>query len=83
MSGSADKHGLRKINKEILCVYQSEVVFNAVYESYWYNPSESYKLCTRMIIMRAQRPVKITAGRSRTLSLPLLASVNVEHANYS
>jgi hypothetical protein len=58
-------------------------MFDAVYESDWYNQSESYKFCTRMIIMRAQRPVKITAGRFGTLSLPLFASVSAEHANYS
>uniref|UniRef100_A0A0U4VTA3 Putative odorant receptor n=1 Tax=Reticulitermes speratus TaxID=60591 RepID=A0A0U4VTA3_9NEOP len=54
---------------------QSEAVFKAVYESDWYNQSQRYKYCTRMMIMRGQRPVKITAGRFGTLSLPLFASM--------
>ncbi|KAJ4451012.1 hypothetical protein ANN_02448, partial [Periplaneta americana] len=52
----------------------SEAVYNAVYESEWYTQSERFKQCTRMIIMRAQKPVRITAGRFGTLSLPLFAS---------
>jgi hypothetical protein len=58
-------------------LYQSEAVYNAVYDSDWYNQSERYKYYTRMMIMRAQRPVKLTAGRFGTLSLPLFASVSV------
>jgi hypothetical protein len=57
-------------------------VFNAAYDSDWYNQSEHYKHCIRMIIMRAQRPVELTASRFGTLSLPLYASVSVKHVNY-
>jgi hypothetical protein len=51
-------------------------VFNAVYESDWDNQSQQYKFYTSMMIMRGQKPVKITAGRFGTLSLPLFASVS-------
>jgi len=56
-------------------------VFNAVYDSDWYNQSQQYKFYTSMMIMRGQRPVKITAGRFGTLSLPLFASVSVKWNN--
>jgi hypothetical protein len=64
-------------------LYQSEAVYNAVYDSDWYNQSERYKYYTRMMIMTAQRPVKLTAGRFGTLSLPLFASVSVNTATVS
>lgn len=66
----------RKLTINVL-LYKSEAVYNAVYDSDWYNQSQRYKYCTRMIIMRGQRPVQITAGRFGTLSLPLFASVSV------
>jgi hypothetical protein len=59
---------------------QSEEVFNAAYDSDWYNQSGRYKYFTRMLIMRAQRPVRLTAGRFGTLSLPLFSSVSATHA---
>ncbi|PNF21445.1 hypothetical protein B7P43_G13562 [Cryptotermes secundus] len=62
---------------------QSEAVFNAVYESDWYNQSGRYKYFTRMLIMRAQRPVRLTAGRFGTLSLPLFSSVSATHTHCS
>jgi hypothetical protein len=57
-------------------VNQSEAVYQAVYDSDWYNQSGRYKFLTRMLIMRSQRPVRLTAGRFGTLSLPLFASVS-------
>ena len=58
------------------CLQQSEDVYNAVYSSDWYNQSTQYKKLARFMIMHAQRPVKITAGRFGVLSLPLFAGVS-------
>ncbi|PSN30185.1 Odorant receptor 52 [Blattella germanica] len=54
---------------------QSENVSNAVYSTDWYNQSENFKLTARMIIMRAQKPVRISAGLFGTISMPLLTKI--------
>ena len=51
-------------------------MYNAVYSSDWYNQSTQYKKFARMMIMHAQKPVKITAGQFGVLSLPLFARVS-------
>ncbi|KAJ4451003.1 hypothetical protein ANN_02439 [Periplaneta americana] len=55
---------------------QSEEVHNAAYNSDWYGYSDSVKISIKMIIMRAQRPMQITAGKFGTVSWPLFASVS-------
>ncbi|KAJ9590616.1 hypothetical protein L9F63_016386 [Diploptera punctata] len=54
---------------------ESESVYNAVYSSDWYNQSNQYKQFARMMIMHAQKPVKIMAGRFGVMSLPLFAGM--------
>ncbi|PSN50590.1 Odorant receptor 55a [Blattella germanica] len=54
---------------------ESSAVYDAVYSSDWYNQSNKYKFCSRMMIMRAQKPVQIRAGRFGIMSLPLFASM--------
>ncbi|PSN30186.1 Odorant receptor 53 [Blattella germanica] len=54
---------------------QSENVYKAAYGSDWYNQSKYYKQTTRMMIMRAQKPVKITAGLFGPVSMPLFAYI--------
>ncbi|PSN35478.1 Odorant receptor 50d [Blattella germanica] len=54
---------------------QSEDVYRAVYDSDWYNQSTRFKQSARMLIMRAQKPVRLTAGRLGILSQPLFAAI--------
>ncbi|PSN35482.1 Odorant receptor 51a [Blattella germanica] len=54
---------------------KSAEVFNAVYDTDWYNQNNSYKLITKMMIMRSQKPVFLTAGRFGALCLPLFTSM--------
>nr|CAD7449650.1 unnamed protein product [Timema bartmani] len=48
---------------------QSVEVGNAAFSSDWYNSSTTFKKSLMMMIMRAQKPVVLTAGRFGVLSL--------------
>ena len=63
-------------NIYVYCV-QSEDVHRAIYESNWHTQSKIFKDLARMMMMRAQKPVRVTAGRFGTLSLPLFAGVSI------
>ena len=66
---------LQEVCNHVLLFLQSEDVYRAVYESDWYTQSEIFKKSAMMLIMRAQKPIKITAGRFGTVSLPMFAKV--------
>jgi hypothetical protein len=56
-------------------LFQSEDAFFAAYECNWYESSPQFKKLLRMIITRAERPVKAKAGLIGTIDLPLFATV--------
>lgn len=49
---------------------------HAVYESEWYNRSESFKRMVQLVIARAQRPVSLTAGKLYTVSMETFGKVS-------
>jgi hypothetical protein len=51
-------------------------VKRAVYESKWYDRSESFKRIVQLVIMRAQRPVSLTAGKLYIVSMETFAKVS-------
>jgi hypothetical protein len=54
---------------------QSLGVQKAAYECSWYNRSQSLKKLLQFIIMRAKKPVRMTAGKFYNLSLETFADV--------
>ncbi|KAJ4433946.1 hypothetical protein ANN_16265 [Periplaneta americana] len=53
---------------------QSADLFSAAYECSWYMQTPCFKHLLRLVILRAEKPVEITAGMLGSLSLPLFAS---------
>jgi len=74
------KHGETKpnlsfkhLNKKS-CFIQSLAVERAVYDSPWYDYLQTMR-DVKFIIMRAQRPIKLTAGKFYTVSLETFLQV--------
>jgi hypothetical protein len=60
----------------VFCAFfQSGDMFFAAYESDWYDKPPLFKNLLRIIIARAERPVKAKAGLIGTIDLPLFATV--------
>jgi len=55
--------------------FQSGDIFNAGYETNWYENSLQIKHLLRTMIMRASKPVKAKAGLIGTIDIPLFATV--------
>jgi hypothetical protein len=47
-----------------------------VYVSEWYNRSEGFKRMVQLVIMRAQRPVSLTAGKLYSVSMETFAKAS-------
>ncbi|OXU31131.1 hypothetical protein TSAR_010114 [Trichomalopsis sarcophagae] len=54
---------------------QSEIIFNELYNCYWYEYSSSYKKAICFMLLKARKPVKLTVGKFSTLSLIYLTSI--------
>ena len=55
--------------------FQSRDMFNAAYETNWYENTSQIKHLLRTMIMRASKPVEAKAGLIGTIDLPLFATV--------
>ncbi|XP_072375698.1 odorant receptor 13a-like, partial [Diabrotica undecimpunctata] len=58
-----------------LILTQSELIGNAVYNSKWYNCPSSLQKSVLLMILRSQRPLKLTAASISTLSLQTFLSI--------
>jgi hypothetical protein len=56
---------------------QSVEVDRAMYVSEWYNRSEGFKRMVQLVIMRAQRPVTLTAGKLYNVSMESFAKASI------
>ncbi|XP_031781937.1 odorant receptor 62 isoform X2 [Nasonia vitripennis] len=54
---------------------QSEIIFNELYNCYWYEFPSSYKKAICFMLLKARKPVKLTVGKFSTLSLIYLTSI--------
>jgi hypothetical protein len=55
--------------------FQSGDMFNAAYETNWYENTSQIKYLLRTMVMRASKPVEAKAGLIGTIDLPLFATV--------
>ena len=55
--------------------FQSGDMFNAAYETNWYENTSQIKHLLRTMIMRASKPVEAKAGLIGTIDLTLFATV--------
>ena len=55
---------------------QSVEVHQALYGCTWYGRSESFKRTMLQVIVRAQRPVSLTAGKLYIVSMETFATVS-------
>ena len=55
---------------------QSMEVHHALYGCTWYDRSESFKRTMLLVIRRAQRPVRLTAGKLYIASMETFARVS-------
>jgi hypothetical protein len=55
--------------------FQSGDIFNAAYETNWYENTSQIKHLLRTMTMRASKPVEAKAGLIGTIDLPLFATV--------
>jgi hypothetical protein len=62
-------------NKQTQCL-QSERVGEAAYTSEWFNEPVSFQISNVLIIMRAQRPARLSVGPFGSLSLELFGRVS-------
>nr|AQN78418.1 olfactory receptor 16 [Meteorus pulchricornis] len=63
-------------------IESSTAIHSAAYESSWYNSAGKYQVELSMIILRAQKPLWITAGKFVPLSLSTYADMLKTSASY-
>jgi len=56
-------------SNQLVCLRQSLAVQQAAYESRWYNSSRRFKKHIIYLVMRSQKPVRLTAGKFFAVSL--------------
>ncbi|XP_025161012.1 odorant receptor 43a-like [Harpegnathos saltator] len=60
---------------EIL-VTQSEKIYHATYEYPWYNKESKVAKSLMLIMLRASKPLQITAGKTFPMTMPMFCNVS-------